>query len=211
MVKPTISDQMLNKGILITLEQYAHQNISTERKEVLQLLIDYIREKIANNNTIRLNFICTHNSRRSHLAQIWAQTMAFHFNVKNVFCFSGGTEATAMFTKISETLSQQGFEIQQLSDSINPIYSIKYTANEHPIICFSKKYDDAFNPRNDYGAIMTCDSADEACPIVLGAEKRFPIKYQDPKAFDNSPDMDRKYTEKSIEIGQEMWYVFSEV
>jgi arsenate reductase (thioredoxin) len=201
----------MNQGILTTVEHFSQMNISEERIEVLQALIDYISDKKANDQTIRLNFICTHNSRRSHLAQIWAQTMAYHYGIKNVFCYSGGTEATAMFSKVAETLGRQGFDILVLSDTSNPVYAVKYAANEHAIVCFSKKYDDAFNPQNEFGAIVTCGSADEACPIVVGAEKRFAIKYLDPKAFDGSPDMDQKYMEKSIEIGQEMWYVFSKI
>ena len=90
-------------------------SISDERKETLQPLIDYIVKKVSEKASVRLNFICTHNSRRSHLAQIWAQTMAFHFNIKNVFSYSGGTEATAMFSKVAETLMNQGFQIQKLT------------------------------------------------------------------------------------------------
>ncbi len=201
----------MNQGIVTTIEHFSELNISAERKAVLNGLINYIKFGLANDKTIRLNFICTHNSRRSHLAQIWAQTMALHFGLKNIFCYSGGTEATAMFPKIAETLSLQGFEILKLSNLPNPIYAVKYEENTYPIICFSKKYDDAFNPKNKYGAIMTCGSADEACPMVIGAEERFAIKYLDPKSFDGSPEMDGKYMEKSIEIGQEMWYVFSKV
>ena len=113
-------------------------SVSEERKEVLQPLVDYIQDKVNLNDTIRLNFICTHNSRRSHLSQIWAQTFAFQFGIKNVFCYSGGTEATAMFPKVGETLVNQGFEIQQLSKNKNPVYAIKFSENEAPIIAFSK-------------------------------------------------------------------------
>ena len=67
--------------------------IPEERKALLQPLIDYIKTKNEVNEPIRLNFICTHNSRRSHLSQIWAQTMADYYGIKNVTCYSGGTEA----------------------------------------------------------------------------------------------------------------------
>ena len=72
-----------------TIESIAKIAVSEERKEVLQPLADYIQNKVNANEEIRLNFICTHNSRRSHLSQIWAQTMAFQFEIKNVFCYSG--------------------------------------------------------------------------------------------------------------------------
>jgi arsenate reductase (thioredoxin) len=194
-----------------TIEIISNPIVAQERKEILQPLIDYIQNKVNSNKEIRLNFICTHNSRRSHLSQIWAQTMAFHFKVKNVFCYSGGTEATAMFPKVAETLSNQGFQIEKLSNENNPVYAVKFAKNEHPIICFSKTFDDNFNPNSQFAAIMTCNNADEACPTVFGSEARFPIKYNDPKAFDETELMNAKYTERSIEIASEMYYVFAQI
>lgn len=185
--------------------------VSEERKEILQPLVEYIQNKVDNHQEVRLNFICTHNSRRSHLAQIWAQTMAFHFGIKNVFCYSGGTEATAMFPKVAETLSNQGFQIQKVSEEQNPVYAIKFDANQHPIICFSKAYFDDFNPKNNFAAIMTCNNADEGCPMVFGAEARIPIKYDDPKAFDGTPEMNEKYLERSMQIASEMYSIFSKI
>ena len=194
-----------------TIASIAKITISNERKEVLQPLIDYIQKKVEDHQEIRLNFICTHNSRRSHLSQLWAQTMAFHCGIKNVFCYSGGTEATAMFPKVGETLQQQGFDVQQLSATANPVYAIKYAINEHPVICFSKTFDDAFNPDSQFAAIMTCSSADEGCPFITGAEKRLPIRYDDPKAYDGTDVMDDKYAERSREIASEMYYVISQI
>lgn len=193
------------------IEDFSEHKISDERKEVLKPLADYIQKKSSFGETIRLNFICTHNSRRSHLSQIWAQTMAFHFGIKNIFCYSGGTEATAMYPKIAETLRKQGFQIIQLSESENPVYAVKYAQNESPIICFSKTFNNDFNPKTNFGAIMTCNNADEGCPIVYGAEARFSIKYDDPKAFDGTDLQTQKYAERSLEIAQEMWWVFNSI
>jgi arsenate reductase len=201
----------MNQAILNQINIFSEEAISAERKEILKPLANYIQSKINNNETIRLNFICTHNSRRSHLSQIWAQTMAFYFKIKNVFCYSGGTETTAMFPKVAETLINQGFQIQKLGDSENPVYAVKYAESEAAIICFSKTYDNPFNPKGKFGAIMTCNNADEGCPFVLGAEARFPIKYDDPKTFDNTDLQNEKYAERSLEIAQEMWWVFSTI
>lgn len=190
---------------------FSSERISDERIEVLKPLADYIQNKLNLGETIRLNFICTHNSRRSHLSQIWAQTMAYHFGIKNVFCYSGGTEATAMFPKVAETLRHQGFQIFQLSESENPVYAIKYAQNESPVICFSKTYSHEFNPKTNFGAIMTCNNADEGCPLVFGAEAQFPIKYDDPKEFDGTDLQTQKYAERSLKIAQEMWWVFNSI
>ena len=194
-----------------TIHLISEKPVSQERQAVLQPLIDYIQSKVSEDKSIRLNFICTHNSRRSHLSQIWAQTMAFHFGIPQVYCYSGGTEATALFPKVAETLRNQGFKIQKLSEENNPAYAVKFADNEVALICFSKIYDDPFNPTSEFAAIMTCSSADEGCPFIAGAEKRLPIRYDDPKAFDGTDLMNAKYAERSIEIASDMYYVFSKI
>ena len=198
----------MNIKIREIISQLSTERISEERKRILQPLIEFISSKISKNEEVRLNFICTHNSRRSHLSQIWAQTMANYYQIENVFCYSGGTEATAMFPKVAETLTNQGFEILKLSETENPVYAVKFAENEHAVICFSKKYDDDFNPKSEFAAILTCDSADENCPIVYGAEARIPIKYEDPKKSDGTAEMNETYFNRSLEIATEMKFVF---
>ncbi len=201
----------MNQELLNTINQFKEEKISNERKETLIPLIQYIQLKRSKNETIRLNFICTHNSRRSHLAQIWAQTMSAYFGLKNVQSYSGGTDVTAINPKVLETLTLQGFSIDCISKNENSIYAIKYNENEVPIICFSKQYHHDFNPKSDYAAILTCNSADDACPVVFGADVRIPIKYDDPKVHDGTDIANQKYSERSLEIGNEMWWVFSQI
>lgn len=186
-------------------------DVGQNRKDLVQPLIDFIQEKVLSGEEIRLNFICTHNSRRSHLSQVWAQTMADHFGIKNVYCYSGGTESTAVFPKVIETLQGTGFEVEALSEEENPIYSIKYGENVHPLIAFSKKYDSDFNPKTGFAAVMTCSSADQGCPFVVGAELRVPITYEDPKLFDGTDFQTEKYLERSTQIATEMKYIFSRI
>jgi arsenate reductase len=187
------------------------ENISDERKIVLQPLVDFIQGKASRSQEIRLNLICTHNSRRSHLSQVWAQAAAAHYGIKNVFCYSGGTEATAMFPMAAKTLDKQGFQIKTIAEGNNPVYGIKYSANAHPVIGFSKTFDDDFNPQSEFAAILTCSSADQGCPFIAGAEIRIPITFEDPKAFDNTPQQAEKYEERSLQIATEMFYVFSKI
>jgi arsenate reductase len=137
--------------------------------------------------------------------------MGNYFKVPNLSCYSGGTEATALFPMVAKTLEDTGFNVQPLSEGKNPVYAIKFSENEQPIICFSKKMDDDFNSKSDFAAIMTCSQADEGCPFVPGAEKRIPITYDDPKAFDKSPQQAEKYSERSKQIATELFYVFSQI
>jgi arsenate reductase len=199
---------MLYPKIVSQIEALDVNSITSERKNILQRLIDYIQVKADHNDIINLNFICTHNSRRSHLSQVWAQTLSNYFNIKNVFCYSGGTEATALFPVAAKTLEDTGFKIEKLSNQTNPVYAILYHENAHPVIGFSKTYDAAFNPTSEFAAILTCSSADKGCPFIAGAEKRIPITYEDPKAFDNTSLQRDKYKERSLQIATEMKYVF---
>jgi len=192
-----------------TIDSLEISTISEERKAILSPLVAYLNDKIKTKKSIRLNLICTHNSRRSHLSQIWAQTMAAYYNVDNVSCYSGGTEATAMFPKVGEILTNQGFKIDKLSDAENPVYSVKFSENEPSVIAFSKKFSDAFNPVSEFAAIMTCSSADEACPMVSGCDKRIAITYEDPKKSDGTPLQNETYLERSLQIATEMKFVFS--
>ena len=207
----TTTQSTLYSGIENVIKNLNIERLSAQRKETLQPLIDFIQSSVINQQEIRLNFICTHNSRRSHLSQVWAQTVSAYFNIKNVFCYSGGTEATAMFPMVVETLTRQGFQIKILADGSNPIYTIKYSENEHPIIGFSKTYDDDFNPLSEFVAVMTCSQANGGCPFIAGAEKRMPITFEDPKAFDNTPQQAEKYEERSLQIATEIFYVFSQI
>ncbi len=202
---------MVFQEITNTINVVKNLKISAERKLELQPFIDFIQAKVSANATINLNFICTHNSRRSHLSQVWAQAAAHYHGVKNVYCYSGGTEATAMFPMAAKTLTAAGFQIVKLAEAENPVYSIKYADNEHPIIGFSKTYDNAFNPKSEFAALMTCDHADENCPFISGCESRIAVRYNDPKVYDNTPQQAEKYTERSNQIASEMLYVFSQI
>ncbi|NBL64520.1 protein-tyrosine-phosphatase [Flavobacterium sp. NST-5] len=186
-------------------------SIPAERKIILQPLIDFVQQKIADKQEININFICTHNSRRSHFAQIWAQVAAAHFHIPHVQCYSGGTETTAVYPTIVDTLQNQGFNILKLSEGNNRVYAIKYNENSNPIIGFSKKYDDDFNPKSAFAAVMTCSQADGGCPFISGAEKRIPITFEDPKIADNTPEQSKVYAERSLQIAAEMFYVFSKI
>ena len=207
----TLTKNILFPEIEQIVRTFNLESITAERKITLQPLIDFIQAKASNQQEIRLNLICTHNSRRSHLSQVWAQTAAAYYDIKNGFCYSGGTEATALFPMVAQTLVKSGFKIKTISEGKNPVYSIKYAANEHPVIGFSKTYDDDFNPQSAFAAIMTCSQADGGCPFIPGAEKRIPITFEDPKAFDNTPQQAEKYEERSLQIATELFYVFSQI
>jgi hypothetical protein len=176
--------------------------ISEERKHLLDQMAQYIRTHPG----CRLVFICTHNSRRSHMAQLWAAALAIHYGVK-VYTYSGGTEATAVHPNAVAALQKLGFVIEE-GEGTNPMHKVWLSANASPIEVFSKTFDDPANPSAHFAAIMTCADADENCPFVPGADARFAFTFDDPKVADGTPGAAAAYLKKAKEIGQELIYVF---
>ena len=72
---------------------------------------------------------------------------------------------------------------------------------------FSKKYDHQVNPHEDFTALLVCANADEACPVVPGADARFAIPYKDPKVADNTPEENAMYAARCRQIAREMLYI----
>lgn len=182
--------------------------LSQERKAVLHNLADYIQNKINKGEAINLNFICTHNSRRSQLCQIWAKVAAVHYGIESVNTFSGGTEATAFNPNAVHALVQSGFTIEKKDESSNPVYHVDIIPGYTSLECFSKVYNDPKNP-SSYAAIMTCSDAEANCPFIPEAETRIAVKYEDPKKSDGTPLQVQTYAERSRQIATEMFYVFS--
>lgn len=182
--------------------------VSSLRKEKLREVADYIDSKLTDSKSARLNFICTHNSRRSHLAQIWTAVAANHYGIQQIETYSGGTEATAFNPRAVAALKRAGFRIENPGGE-NPKYQVHFSDEDAPLTCFSKTFDDPFNPESEFAAIMTCSDADENCPFVPGAEFRKPITYRDPKESDGTNQETEIYDERCKQIASEMFYMMS--
>lgn len=185
--------------------------IPAHRKVLLEKISQYISLKKKEDKSVNLVYICTHNSRRSHFGQIWAQVAASYYGIKNVNTYSGGTEATAFNINAINAIKRVGFNVKPINIEKNSIYHVSYDDIEKPIVCFSKVYDDVKNPQSEFAAIMTCSDAEENCPFIPGVELRIGTTYDDPKAFDNTPLQDAKYDERCKQIALETFYVFSKI
>ena len=179
--------------------------ITEDRRQILDQVVNYV----STHENPQLNFICTHNSRRSHLSQIWAQTLADHFAIA-LTSFSGGTEATAFHPNAVAALQRAGFTIEKEGEE-NPRYHVYATEGANPMVAFSKKYEDPPNPTTSFAAIMTCSEADADCPVVFGADQRIKLFYEDPKVADGTPQEASRYDERCRQIATEMYYVFSQI
>ncbi len=186
--------------------------IPIDRKELLTKISNYIQSKKEANLPINLMYVCTHNSRRSHFGQIWAAVAASYFGIENVQTFSGGTETTAFNPNAIQALKETGFEISTKELTRNPIYKVAFGTKETEFTtCFSKVYDDSFNPSSNFVAIMTCSDAERNCPFIPGVELRIGTTYSDPKTFDGTPLQSQKYLERSNQIALECLFAFSKI
>ncbi len=202
-LRPQLSDYVAS--VLKEFDQ-----IPAARKEELSALTQYVQQKVAARQPVQLTFICTHNSRRSHLSQLWAQVAAYYFGVPGVETYSGGTEATAFNPRAVRAVEEAGFRVEKTGEEPNPVYLVEYAREQPPESAFSKIYDEGGNPTADFGAVMTCTHADENCPFIPGAV-RISLPYEDPKAFDGTLQEGAKYAERCRQIACELLYAFSQV
>ena len=184
--------------------------IPADRKAELEAIGDFVKAA-RDTGEAKLTFICTHNSRRSHFGQVWAQVAAHHHGIDSlVTTYSGGTEATAMNPRAVAALRRAGLDVHPALLSENPKYAVHYAPNREPMVCFSKVYGDAeTNPTSGFGAVMTCSQADKGCPLVYGSAARFSTPYVDPKVSDGTPDEIKTYDERCAEIARDMLYAMS--
>jgi|GEM_PF-89381 len=188
----------------------AFKTIPSSRRKELEEVSNYINGKIAEGETVNLIFICTHNSRRSQFGQIWAATAAAFYGVRNVNTFSGGTEETNFSKKAVDAIKRAGFKVDGTVGT-NPRYSVRFSDETGALDCFSKTFDHSANPQKGFAAIMTCSDADENCPIILGAEYRTTLTYEDPRISDLTESETATYDERCAQIATEMLYLFSKV
>jgi arsenate reductase len=201
----SINTEQFFKNALINLK------IDENRKQLLKSIAFFIAKEMELNKKINLNFICTHNSRRSQLAQVWSSYAANFFKFSEVKSFSGGTAITAFYRNTVKTLQEVGFTFQLSEFSHqNPVYAINYKNGINPIIGFSKLYDDNYN-KKPFIAITTCDSADEKCPFIPEAIERFHLPFNDPKTFDNTLYQSEKYLETNKQIAGEIHFIFKTI
>ncbi|OSY87875.1 arsenate reductase [Tenacibaculum holothuriorum] len=186
-------------------------SISGDRKDLLLDIADSIVDEFKDREKLSLNFICTHNSRRSQIAQVWSFFAIEYFNLGNIFSFSGGTEVTAFHRNTVRTLQEVGFNFNVVDFSHqNPKYLISFKDTKKSIIGYSKTFDDPHNSF-PYIAITTCDSADENCPFIPDALERFHLPFTDPKFSDNTDLTSETYLKTNQDIAGEIFIIFEEV
>jgi arsenate reductase len=191
-----------------TIDKIFKMRVLHERAFMLDEIVNYIYKTTSKNKIPKLNFICTHNSRRSQFCQFWATFFSNYYNIK-CEVYSGGTVETEVNKSVINNIQDYGFNIS-FKELNNPIYSIKFKGQNLGKY-FSKLYHDFENPRNEFAAIMTCSDADNNCPLINGAEIKFSLQYEDPKKYDRTKIEKNEYKKTSEKIASEMNYLFYKI
>jgi arsenate reductase len=185
--------------------------IPQKRKDLLKKIALFVQMKKQNNEPANLTFICTHNSRRSHMSQIWAAIAANYYGIeRGINTYSGGTEATAFNLRAVAAIERAGCIVENPGGD-NPHYLVSFGASDPKMKCFSKKYDHQGNAKDNFLAVMTCSEADKNCPFIPGASLRVPVPYADPKEVDGTNQEAAVYDQRCKQIATEMFQIMSEV
>ena len=181
-----------------------------EHRQRLEKLAAAIRGRLSEKKEADVLFVCTHNSRRSHMAQLLGLAAARRRGLSTVRTFSGGTEATAFNPRAIAALQRVGFEIEG-AEGTNPHHLVRLSPSLDPAEAYSKRFTDPPNPSSGFIVVMTCSQADAACPYVEGAAARVAVPYDDPKIADGTPEEAARYDERVAQIGRDLAWVFANV
>lgn len=199
------------KKIQQVIQLIDFSSIPKERIDILEHMVHVLQRQKSNGERLSFNFICTHNSRRSQFGQVWAEVAASFYGI-SITAFSGGVEITSCDFRTIQSLKRFGFHVAKSEErSENPVFFVQWATESKAIRLFSKLYNHPLNPQLNFVALMMCNEADENCPVVLGAQERIALLYEDPKLYDDSPLEHAAYDQRSFQIATEMFYVFSKI
>ncbi len=185
--------------------------ISEERKELLEQIASSVSNILKQKQKHALLYVCTHNSRRSILAQAWSFAAANFYGLEEQLSHhSAGTETTYLHPNAIQALERTGFEIFPEAGKANPDLSFSIGSNQ-ALTSKSKLLDDKMNPKENFTAIMVCSAAESNCPFVPGADQRMALTFEDPKIADGREDMISVYDERCAQIGREILYMYSKI
>lgn len=191
------------------VDRLDEKTVPEPRQALLLQVANFIKSQLAGRKPVNLVFICTHNSRRSVLAQFWAQVMAAYYAIPGVDVYSAGTEATEVYPKIPEILQASGAKVEKSEAGKNPVHFLYIGNTLSPIKAFSKTWQHKENPTSEFAAIMVCSDAEKNCPFIPGSAIRIGLPYEDPKSSDGTPQQEEVYWQRNLEIAAEMKFIFS--
>tara|TARA_B100001079_G_scaffold142196_1_gene121790 strand:+ start:344 stop:916 length:573 start_codon:yes stop_codon:yes gene_type:complete len=177
------------KDFFSKINQY---NPEKDKKNYLDDVVSKIEKILPITNNIV--FLCTHNSRRSQLCQVWGSILSKIYNIDLKFN-SAGTEKTEVHKTIFYCFSNVGIEIK---DS-------KIFYGDLSLSLHSKVLEEIQSDK--FISIMTCSDAEKSCPSDSRSIRNISMIYQDPKIFDDTEKEREEYSKTSKLIAEELNYI----
>ena len=189
------------------------KSIDTIHEKAQKELAKVIVEQYQKGKELSIILVCTGNSRRSMMGAAMGNASAAYHGLSDLRFYSGGTTPSAFNSRSIRALKEIGFKIEPTGEKAkpgpkgedNPFYQVSWVKDQNwNYIKFSKHYSDPKNPQKDFITLIIYDEANNACTVVMGAKKRIPVPFADPKAFDGKPEEAAKYSERRDDIGRFM-------
>ncbi len=208
----------LRPELIATVARLHHRvdTIVPARRAVLTELARFVAAARRAGEKAHLLSVCTHNSGRSVLGEVWWSAAAAWFGLHDtVVSLSGGTHATAINPRVLHALVRAGFEVREPSADApegspgNPVYTVSHAEGLPALRLWSKRFVDLALPAGRLAAVMNCSEADAACPVVPGAALRVSLPYADPRAADDAPDEREIYDARCDQVGTECLFAMA--
>lgn len=200
-------DYILEPALQTYLQGAARLAPAPEHIAVLDTLAGFIRKARDGGTPAGLAFLCTHNSRRSQMAQCAAQALAIYHNMPQMFCLSAGSQATDTHPEARAALGRAGFAIQQLDPWPNGSYWAGISPHSG-VELYSKTVDQVTWPAWPIASIAVCSAAADACPIPPTATLRLALPFEDPRHADGTPAAPAAYDACLLQITTALVYAF---
>jgi len=186
--------------------------IKKERKTKLAVLAAQIKQLKRELSPVEIMVVCTHNSRRSHMGELWLRVGIDYYGLSNLRIHSAGTERSAINIRTIRSFQAIGLLVEKsMNKEENPNYKINWRTDEKSYTGYSKEIGSEELPTNGIVSILVCEDAAENCPFIVGSKLRINLPYEDPKRYDDTLEERTKYLERNLEIGSEMFYLLSEL
>ena len=178
---------------------YRLNNFSPEikQKDRLELIANELNKKIKETNV--LVFLCTHNSRRSQICEVWGSIFSLIYK-KEILINSAGTIKTSVHKEIFNVLKKCGVSVNENEE----------IAFKNLLIKLKSKTLDQIDAKK-FIAIMTCSDAEKSCPIDSRSVKNINMFFKDPKVYDNTKYMEEEYLKTNSNIAEELNYIFKRI
>ena len=172
-------------------------NPNQKRKKRLDNIASVINENL--NKTRSIVFLCTHNSRRSQICEVWGKVFAEIYR-KKININSAGAFKTVVHSQVYESIVKCGLVV----DNKKEIFfdKKKFKLNSKTIDSLTMK---------NFIAVMTCSNAEKSCPNDPRSIRNIKMFFNDPRIYDETDKMSREYLNTTIYIAEELNYIFKNI